>query len=94
MHTKTLPSEQGLCEKVCALVSATLELPPNLLPLRVETHLYGAGLGLDSVDALRLVAALEEEFDITIEDMELTPSTLESVGSIISLIRSKLVCAT
>jgi acyl carrier protein len=49
--------------------------------------LYGQGLGLDSVDALRLVAALEEEFDITIDDTELTPSTFEHIGSLVYLVR-------
>lgn len=86
---KTSPSDDGLVEKLCALVSQSLDLSPEVLPLREETRLYGTGLGLDSLDALRLVAGLEEEFGITIDDTELTPSTLESIGSIVSLIQSK-----
>jgi acyl carrier protein len=90
MREKTLVSDDGLIQKVSALISANFELPADFFPLHEHTRLYGSGVGLDSFDALRLVAALEEEFDITIEDTELTPSTFESVGSIILLIRGKL----
>lgn len=90
MREKTLVSDDGLIQKVSALISANFELPVDFFPLHEHTRLYGSGVGLDSFDALRLVAALEEEFDITIEDTELTPSTFESVGSIILLIRGKL----
>jgi acyl carrier protein len=81
------PSDDQLIEQVCALVVRTLDLPPDCLPVGVETRLYGSGLGVDSLDALRLVAALEERFDVIIDDGELTPSTFECVGSIVSLIR-------
>jgi len=83
------PSDNGLIEKVGALISRTLDLPPDLLSVRAETRLYGVGLGLDSFDALRLLAALEEEFEITIGDAELTVSTFDSIGSIVSLIQGK-----
>jgi len=42
---------------------------------------------VDSLDALRLVAELEETFDVTIDDADLTPANFESVGSIVALIR-------
>jgi acyl carrier protein len=86
-QTKTLSPDGDLVEQVCVLVARTLDLPPHLHPKGLETRLYGQGLGLDSVDGLRLVAALEEEFDITIDDTELTPATFESIGSLVSLVR-------
>ena len=85
--TRTSSPDGDLVEQVCGLVARTLDLPPQLRPNGAETRLYGNGLGLDSVDALRLVAALEEEFDITIDDTELTPSTFEHIGSLVSLVR-------
>ena len=85
--TGTSPQDGDLVEQVCVLVARTLDLPPDLRPVGAETRLYGRGLGLDSVDALRLVAALEEEFDITIDDTELTPSIFERIGSLVSLVR-------
>ena len=85
--TKTFSPDGDLVEKVCVLVVRTLDLPPDLHPKGAETRLYGNGLGFDSADALRLVAALEEEFDITIDDAELTPSTFEHIGSLVSLVQ-------
>ena len=85
--TRTSSSDGELVEQVCVLVTRTLDLPSDLRPNGAETRLYGNGLGLDSADALRLVAALEEEFDITIDDAELTPSTFEHIGSLVSLVQ-------
>ncbi len=89
MSNRRPSSDNGLVEKLCGLVVLTLNVPPELLPLQMETRLHGAGLGLDSLDALRLVAALEEEFEITIDDTELSPSTFESISSIASLVKNK-----
>lgn len=85
--TRTLPRDGDLVEQICVLVARTLDLPSDLRPNGAETRLYGNGLGLDSADALRLVAALEEEFDITIDDAELTPSTFERIGSLVFLVQ-------
>jgi acyl carrier protein len=80
-------SENGaIADRVCIVVARTLRIPPELRPLGVDTRLHGAGLGLDSVDALRLLAALEEEFDIMIEDDEITPDLFERIGSLVSLV--------
>lgn len=46
-----------------------------------EAPLFGEGLGLDSVDALELVVALEKELSIRIEGEETTRETLASVSA-------------
>ena len=53
------------------LIVATLNLD-GLTPDRIadDEPLFGAGLGLDSVDALELVVALEKEFGISIASHE------------------------
>ena len=79
-------SDEAHLMKVGALVARTLQLPPDVT-IAAETRLHGRGLGLDSLDALRLIAALEEEFDVTIDDGHLTPAAFESVGSIAALVR-------
>ena len=47
-----------------------------------ETPLFGEGLGLDSVDALELVVALEKEFGIKIKSNELGREVFSSVASL------------
>lgn len=48
-----------------------------------ETPIFGAGgLGLDSVDALQLVVAIEKTFGLKIADAEKAKNVLQSVETI------------
>ena len=47
-----------------------------------DTPLFGQGLGLDSVDALELVVALEQEYGISIESHQVDKTVFTSVASL------------
>lgn len=47
-----------------------------------EAPLFGEGLGLDSVDALELVVALEKEYKIRIENPEASREAFTSVATL------------
>jgi acyl carrier protein len=47
-----------------------------------EAPLFGEGLGLDSVDALELVVALEKEFGIKIKSNEMDRQAFASVSAL------------
>lgn len=47
-----------------------------------DAPLFGQGLGLDSVDALELVVALEQEYGISIESHEVDKTVFTSVASL------------
>ena len=49
---------------------------------------FGDDLDADSLDLVELVMALEEEFDITVDESEL--EGIETVGQALDLVRSKL----
>jgi acyl carrier protein len=49
---------------------------------------FGSDLEADSLDLMELVMALEEEFDITVEEEEL--DGVESVQNALTLVESKL----
>ena len=51
--------------------------------------LFGAGLGLDSIDALELVVRLEKEFGIKITNSEEARAALASVSQLAAYIRAR-----
>ncbi|HLX37287.1 MAG TPA: phosphopantetheine-binding protein [Candidatus Binataceae bacterium] len=54
------------------------------------TPLLGRGIGLDSVDALTLVTALEERFEIEVDDPDLTVNLFESITTLADYVLGQL----
>jgi acyl carrier protein len=44
---------------------------------------------LDSLDLLKLISLLEEEFDLEVDDSELLPNNFGSIGQIAAFVDSK-----
>lgn len=74
--------------KQCIIDAIGLDLAPTAIP--DEVALLDKGLGLDSVAILRLVAALEEEFDVEIEDNVLRPELFKSVATLSAYMASRV----
>jgi acyl carrier protein len=64
----------------------------GMAPESIEDHapLFGAGLGLDSVDALELVVALEKEFGIQIQSHEVGKEAFASISALSSFVETQL----
>jgi acyl carrier protein len=58
------------------------QLNLDLTPEKIDNDapLFGAGLGLDSVDALELIVGIEQEFDLLVEEGQ--KSIFRSVNTI------------
>jgi len=54
-----------------------------------DAPLFGEGLGLDSVDALELVVALEKEFAIKIQAQEIGREAFASVAALARFIETR-----
>ena len=54
-----------------------------------DAPLFGAGLGLDSIDALELVAMLENSYGIVIKDLEEGRPAFQSVRVLAAFIEAK-----
>ncbi len=54
-----------------------------------ETSLRDGGLGLDSVDILEIIIALEHRYGFKIEDAEQGKVHFRSVGSVAQFVRSR-----
>ena len=55
-----------------------------------STGLLGQGIGLDSVEALQLVAMMEEAFGLTIADEDLEAAHFRTVGTFARFIEERL----
>jgi acyl carrier protein len=58
--------------------------------LTSETALFGAGLELDSIDALEIEAMIAEEYGITIIPAERSASTFASFGTLAQFVQENL----
>ena len=63
----------------------------NILPADIgnDVPLFEGGIGLDSIDGLELLVAVERAFDIEIDDSDLGGDVLKNVNSLVSFIESK-----
>ena len=56
-----------------------------------DAPLFGEGLGLDSIDALELVVALEKTYRVIIEDEEVGKNAFASVNALAAFVQNKQV---
>jgi acyl carrier protein len=72
------------CEQIEATIKdilvAEMELDPHTCS--ATTPLLGRGIGLDSIDALTLVAALEKRFGIEVCDSDLTVGLFKTIRTL------------
>lgn len=76
-------------DAVRAVLIEALELPHSPGALTADTALFGSLPELDSFGVIALVSALEERFDITIDDDEFGAELFETVGSLTEFVDSK-----
>jgi len=77
-------------DSVRAVLVESLDLQQDPQELTTDTALFGALPELDSLGVLALVGALEDQFDITIEDDEFGAELFETVGSLTEFVEAKL----
>jgi acyl carrier protein len=85
---------QELRDRLKNLIVTALHLE-GMDPGSIDDHapLFGEGLGLDSVDALELVVALEKEFRIKIQSHEVGREAFASVDALATFVQSRLAAA-
>jgi acyl carrier protein len=80
-----------IAERVKRLIVENLHLD-GLQPEMIDEDapLFGEGLGLDSVDALELVVAVEKEFGIKIKSNEIGREVFSSVATLSRFIAGRV----
>ncbi len=79
-----------MIDDVRKVLGATLQLGSRVESMHASTALLGGVPELDSMAVVSLITALEDRFDITIEDDEIGADIFESLGSLASFIERKL----
>jgi acyl carrier protein len=78
---------EELIPKVKQLIIDSLRIE-GMAPEDIETDapLFGEGLGLDSIDALQLVVAMENDYGVVVPDAETGAVVFQSVRSMAAYI--------
>tara|TARA_R110002049_G_scaffold59884_3_gene161635 strand:- start:852 stop:1112 length:261 start_codon:yes stop_codon:yes gene_type:complete len=78
-----------LRQRIKDMLTSELMLEVTADEIEDETALFGPdGIGLDSVDALQLVVALEKHFSLKIQDQDKAREILKNVASIAQAIEA------
>ncbi|TDC53144.1 acyl carrier protein [Jiangella ureilytica] len=80
-------------DTVRTVLIESLDLTQRPEDLQESTALFGSLPELDSLGVLSLVTAIEERFDITIDDDEFDAELFETLGSLTQFVDSKLAAA-
>ena len=74
---------------VHAVLDETLGLGQQAYELTADSELLGSIPELDSQAVLHVLLALEEQFDIEIDDDDVDADVFETVGTLAALVRNK-----
>jgi acyl carrier protein len=72
--------------RVTALLRRHLPEAVDGRQLDESTGLLGQGIGLDSVEVLQLVGAIEEDFGLTIDDEALEAEHFATIGTVVTFV--------
>lgn len=82
---------QALKERIKTMLVENLMLQTTAGEIGDDLPLFGpGGLGLDSVDALQIVVALDKNFGLKIPDPAAAKQILQNVNTIVEAVQKKL----
>jgi acyl carrier protein len=86
-------SLEGSLEGVVEVLTRTLGIEDRAASITRDTGLFGELPELDSLGVVELAAALEDRFDIVIDDDDFTGEVFESVGTLTDFVDDRLASA-
>jgi acyl carrier protein len=89
-----MPDANPISSRLKRLIVDALRLP-GITPAEIgdDMPLFGEGLGLDSIDALELVVAMEKEFGIRLQIQEVGREAFASVRTLTAFLEVRLADA-
>jgi acyl carrier protein len=87
---ETIHNTEQLCEFLKKMIIDTLRLEDvTVAEIENDAPLFREGLGLDSIDALELVVAIEKTFNVIIEDEDVGRKAFASVMALAKFIQEE-----
>lgn len=80
----------ALIDDVAATVNSSLQLGNRAVPPDESVALLGSLPELDSMAVVTVITALEEQFDMVVEDDEIGAETFETLGTLTAFVRQKV----
>ena len=80
----------ALTEEVIEIVDNVLKLGERASSMNRETLLLGNIPEFDSMAVVSVITALEESFDIVVDDDEIDADVFETVGTLVEFMEGKL----
>lgn len=78
-------------ERIRGLLASELNIDATIIATSASsTSLLGHGIGLDSVEILGLIVCLEQEFQISVPDSELTVDLFKTIGTLANYVLNHL----
>lgn len=77
-------------ERVRAVVGDVLQLGDRAQRLDRDSELIGSIPEFDSMAVVSVITALEDEFDIEVDDDDISAETFETLGSLVDFVNSKV----
>jgi acyl carrier protein len=81
---------KSILDRLKTILDEELNLPVNTENLNENTALDGDGLDLDSLGFVELIMQVEERFNFQFSETEINLENFKTIGSLSSLIASKL----
>ena len=79
-----------MLEDIKRILADTLQLGDRAAALTADSPLLGAVPEFDSMAVVTVMEAVEEEFDCTIADDEVSAEVFETVGSLTAFVEQKV----
>lgn len=83
-----IEQRENALSRVIEMLISGLQLDRSYEELDPDTPLFGTGLGLDSVDAVEIVVALESEFGVSLEEGD-SMFALRTINSLVDVVLSQ-----
>jgi acyl carrier protein len=89
-HSTVIKRVMDIQSDVIAILQSNLGVPVGAIMPHPDTPVLGAIPEMDSMSVIGILASLEEQYGITVDDDEISADVFATVGSLTTFVESKL----